>query len=122
MIGGYPQKHVHGLLTLKTDMIKIEVKWEMYSGADNITFPSGYVFDLESRLQIDFGYGSEQGIIIKMEEIEVIGVREGDRVYEVDMSEHPVYGMKIDPGFYYLGVYSLSTEFTIKVIAVVSES
>ena len=112
----------HFKLPLKTDMIKIEVKWERYAGADNITFPSGYVFDLESRLQIDFGYGSGQGIIIKMEEIEINGVREGHRVYEIDMNEHPVYGMKIDPGFYYLGLNTLSTEFTIKVIAVVSES
>ena len=112
----------HFKLPLKTDKLKIEVKWERYTGADNITFPSGYVFDLESRIWVDFGYGSGEGIIMKMKKIEINGVREGHRVFEIDMNEHPVYGMKIDPGFYYLGVYSLSTEFTIKVTALVPEA
>ena len=109
-------------LPLTTEKVVIEVTWEMYVGVDNITLPSGYVFELESRLWIDFGYGSGEGIILKMEDIEIEGVPEGHELYEVDMNDHPVYNEKIGPGFYYLGLNSLSTEFTIKVIALVTEA
>ena len=102
-----------------TEKLVFDVAWEKYVGLDNFTLPSGYVFDLEPRLWIDFGYGDGEGVILKMEDIEINGIYEGHRVFEVDMVEHPVYDMKIGPGYYYLGVNSLSIEFTFKIIALV---
>ena len=39
----------------------------------------------------------------------------------VDKSEHPVNDMKIGHEYCYLGVNSLSIEFTIKIIALIPE-
>ena len=95
---------------------RVVVKWWRYDGADNVTLSSGYVFELESRLWFDVGYKYANGVMIRIDETEITGVRAGREVFEFKPFNH-TYGLDDYMGSYWLGVNSLSTEFNITVVA-----
>ena len=95
---------------------RVVVEWWRYDGADNVTLSSGYVFELESRLWFDVGYKYANGVMIRIDEAEITGVRAGLEVFEFKPFNH-TYGLDDYMGSYWLGVNSLSTEFNITVVA-----
>lgn len=100
---------------------RVVVEWWRYDGADNVTLSSGYVYDLESRLWFDVGYKYANGVMLKIDELEINGVREGREVYEFKPFNH-TYGLDEIMGSYWLGVNSLSSEFNITVVADVTQT
>ena len=115
--GYYQNKPFPFKIPFKTKLLLIEVEWDRYDGPENITFPNGYVFDLESMLRIDIRYSNRR----KLESYEIEGIREGYRVFEMKMSDYPVNNVDVGVGPYSLGFYTMSSEFRIKVTALISD-
>jgi len=103
-------------LPVNTSDWRVVVEWWRYDGPDNVTLSSGFVYELESRLWLDVGYKYENGVMLKIDDVEITGVREGLEVYEFKPFNH-TYRLDETTGSYWLGVNSLSTEFNISVVA-----